>query len=379
MSDKGQISDRNTSPPELEQVLKQLTGGTLCPCNRALINFLENSPDPVLLFDGNPELIGRNERAVELWDGVENFIPPRLLKEVAKVESSGESFHEEKKDRLIAIEASNGRRYFLPTVFPLIDAPAEPENGKNESIIACVLKDETIWERSERIRRNLLSSISHELNTPLTSARLALYLLAEQQIGELNSNQQELVERAKQDRDREIVTIQNVLDMIRAEDDLSGTGDTEVFNLHELIEEAINDFESQIRGLALPITRDYASSSPQIEMERETAELVMHQLFVSILKYTGDDAELRIVTSSDDDECSVELTTINGDQEDFPPEDLFSVELASERARRLRCADLGLRVAHEMIAPLGGALSSERFAKSGKLRLRFPHASSITR
>jgi signal transduction histidine kinase len=160
--------------------------------------------------------------------------------------------------------------------------------------------------------------------------------------------------------------------MIRAEDEASDPGTSEVFNLHELIEEAISDFESQIRGLALPITRDYASSSPQIEMERETAELVMHQLFVSILKYTGDEAELQIVTTSEDDECALELTTRNGDQEDFLPEDLFSMELASEGARKLRCADLGLRVAHEMITPFGGALSSERFARSGKLRFRFP-------
>jgi len=372
MPDAYKTSNGGTPPSELEELIKQLTGESSCPGNRALVSFLENSPDPVLLFNNSAELIGRNERATQFWDGADDFIPPQLINEVSKVDTSGHPFHENKKNRLIAIEASGGRRYFLPTVFRLLETASTSENAKNECIIACVLKDETIWERSERIRKNLLSSISHELNTPLTSARLALYLLAEQQIGELNTNQEELVERAKQDLDREIITIQNVLDMIRAEDEGSHADSSEIFNLHELIEETISDFESQIHGLALPVIRDYASSSPQIEIERETAELVMHQLFVSILKYTGDDAELQIVTTAKDDECSLELTTRNGDQEDFLPKDLFSMELASEGAQKLNCADLGLRVAHEMITPFGGALSSERFAKSGRLRFRFP-------
>ena len=44
---------------------------------------------------------------------------------------------------------------------------------------------------------NLVATVSHELKTPLTSVRMALYLLHEKNIGSLNDKQADLVETAR--------------------------------------------------------------------------------------------------------------------------------------------------------------------------------------
>lgn len=356
----------------LEDALLELTGREASAGTHALSTFLENSPDPVVIFNEAGDIIAKNQRAAQLWDGKDDFIPSQLVNEVRKVGASGSLFHGEKKNHLIVIEAHDGRRYFLPTMFRLCENGNRSETALCHRAIACILKDETIWERSERIRKNLFASISHELNTPLTSARLALYLLAEQQIGQLNDNQRDLVDRAKQDLDREIISIQNIIDMIRADGIGQQASETEELNLHELIEETISDFEDQIKAMQLPVKRDYSSASPWILIERDTAKLVMHQLFTSIFKYTGEGAKLTIITVIEDGHCLLELITENDEQVDFPPEDIFTLEMESDRARQLRCADLGLRVAHEMIVPYGGTLNSQREANAGKLHFRFP-------
>jgi signal transduction histidine kinase len=353
-------------------LLPRLIGEDSCPENHALSIYLNHSPDPVILFDERSEVIAKNQRAYELWGGMDNFIPAQLINKVAHVEARGSALHEKKKNRLVAINTCAGRRYFLPTIFRLFDRETLNSEVTYKRVVACILKDETIWERSERIRKNLLSSISHELNTPLTSARLALYLLAEQQIGALNDNQLEMVERAKQDLDREIITIRNVIDMIRLEDIEPEDRESEELNLHELVEEVIGQFETQIESMQLPIRRNYSRASPRVFLSKETAEMVVYQLFASLFKYTGEGASLEIATKINDGHCSLQLITHGAPLEDFLPDDLFTIPMESDRTRKLPCADLGLRVAHEMIVPYGGFISCKRLPKSGKVLFQFP-------
>jgi len=54
----------------------------------------------------------------------------------------------------------------------------------------------------DELKTNLVSTVSHELKTPLTSVRMALHLLLEESIGELNSKQSELLLAARDDSER---------------------------------------------------------------------------------------------------------------------------------------------------------------------------------
>lgn len=167
----------NENPPEsheavsreLSPLLAEFSKSDRSIDHQALFAFFENSPDPILLFNEKAELIAKNQRAIQFWDGTEDFVPPQLISEVHKVEASDSPFHEDKKNRLITIDSRGEQRYFLPTVFPLFDKNTDCTGMRYQRVIACILKDETVWERSERIRQNLLASISHELNTPLTA------------------------------------------------------------------------------------------------------------------------------------------------------------------------------------------------------------------
>ena len=43
--------------------------------------------------------------------------------------------------------------------------------------------------KADDLKTNLVSTVSHELKTPLTSVRMALHLLLEESIGALNAKQ----------------------------------------------------------------------------------------------------------------------------------------------------------------------------------------------
>ena len=100
-------------------------------------------------------------------------------------------------------------RWFLPRTFPI-------RNEKNHVIgSAMMLADVTELRRLDEIKNHLLATAAHELKTPLTSIRMAMHLIAEQRVGDLNERQRGLFAAARDDSDRLHNIVETLLDMDR--------------------------------------------------------------------------------------------------------------------------------------------------------------------
>lgn len=344
------------------------------PAKCAFANFFESSPDPILLFDGSGEIVAKNQRATLFWDGSRQFLPSSVEDEVMEVCGNGTSHVHSGKSEIVEVKTGRGRRFFLPSIFRLLPSPEVERVGeKPYEIIACVMKDETAWMRSETIRNNLLASISHELNTPLTSARVALYLLAEQQIGKLNSNQAEMVDRAKEDLNREIATIRNVLALMRSDSiESDGTSEAAHHDLHAVLDEALIELREQTEALVLTINRFYSDRPPLVRMERETISLIIRQIFSCMLKYVEKGAVIDIVTIADDKDQLLKLVSSDPTLIKALPDNLLSLSMGSSSLRKMRAVDLGLRLAQEILIQHGGEISTKQDPEAATLTLRFP-------
>ena len=106
-------------------------------------------------------------------------ICPRLFAEAIK-------FHIDGQDR-----------YFLPRIVLLARRKKATTFG-----VAVILENVTRMLLLDDVKSNLIATVSHELKTPLTSVRMALYLLHEKTVGPLNDKQTELVSAATEDADR---------------------------------------------------------------------------------------------------------------------------------------------------------------------------------
>ena len=69
----------------------------------------------------------------------------------------------------------------------------------------------------DQVKSNLVATASHELKTPLTSIRLAVHLLLEESVGPLTSKQTELLLDARENSERLLAMINNLLDLARLE------------------------------------------------------------------------------------------------------------------------------------------------------------------
>src|SRR5205085_5345597 len=81
--------------------------------------------------------------------------------------------------------------------------------------VTLVLADVTNLRRLDEMKSGMLSVVSHELKTPLTSIRMAVHLLLEERVGPLTPKQVELLIAARDDSDRLHGIIENLLDLGR--------------------------------------------------------------------------------------------------------------------------------------------------------------------
>ena len=76
-------------------------------------------------------------------------------------------------------------RYFHPEAVPILDRERQPAG------VVMVLQDVTQLRQQDEIKRGMISTVSHQLKTPLTSIRMAVHLLLEEKVGPLTEKQVE--------------------------------------------------------------------------------------------------------------------------------------------------------------------------------------------
>ena len=82
---------------------------------------------------------------------------------------------------------------------------------------AVLLQDVTRLRLLDQMKSNLVATASHELKTPLTSIRLAVHLLFEEAAGPLTPKQTELLQDARENCERLLAMVNNLLDLARLE------------------------------------------------------------------------------------------------------------------------------------------------------------------
>jgi signal transduction histidine kinase len=114
-------------------------------------------------------------------------------------------------DQTISFRLGGEERSYLPQILPIQDPYG------NTLGAAVVFNDVTRFRLLDQIKTDLVSTVSHELKTPLTSVRLALHLLLEETVGPLTPKQTELLLDARDNAERLLKMIEHLLALARLE------------------------------------------------------------------------------------------------------------------------------------------------------------------
>ncbi len=251
------------------------------------------------------------------------------------------------------LDASGQERFFLPQVVPIIDTgtPGGPPVG-----VTLVLADVTNLRRLDEMKSGMLSVVSHELKTPLTSIRMAVHLLLEERVGPLLPRQAELLVAAREDSDRLQQIIENLLDIGRME---AGRAmmDFQPIAPAELIRHSAEPLESGYDDRSVKLVVDAPADLPEVAVDPTRINHVLSNLLTNALKFTGPGGSVQVTATQEGPLVRFDVADTGSG---IPPEYIGRL---FERFYRVpgqgaqSGAGLGLAIAREIVDAHGGQLS----------------------
>ncbi|MDB6094658.1 MAG: integral rane sensor signal transduction histidine kinase [Verrucomicrobia bacterium] len=237
---------------------------------------LTSTPEPVFVVarDGTHEV--RNPAAEQLAMAPEfvHGFPPSLAEPLAHVLETGAHYLPTDYARVVTFRIARQDRHYLPRILAIGDKLTEFKGA------AVILQDVTKFRLLDDAKTNLVGTVSHELKSPLTSLRMAVYLLVEQKIPGLTPTQQDLLETARDDADRLLRILDNLLDLARLEAGASSLDRTSVkiaTLLGEVATEARGFIGPAGQTLDLEIEADLEDESVSVDGAR------IRHVFVNLL------------------------------------------------------------------------------------------------
>jgi two-component system, NtrC family, sensor histidine kinase KinB len=170
-------------------------------------------PDAVFACSADGKINFLNPSAVKLLAGTETRgrLPDAVIPLMERALKGESDYLPTSFDKAIAMRVDDQEKYFLPRVVGMRD-----ENGQIFGAVI-ILQDVTRFRLLDEVKTNLVSTVSHELKTPLTSVRMGLHLLLEERIGSLTRKQTEILLAARDDSERLLRIINDLLDLARLE------------------------------------------------------------------------------------------------------------------------------------------------------------------
>ena len=228
----GQLADAFNKMASKLRLYRQTTADELIHARQATEIVFAALLDPIVIFSADGEIAYQNpaaERLRKKLAGTEATLP--IIPLARRVLGGEGDYLPESFDEAICVRVDDREKFLLPRVIGLQDGGAGA---------VVILHDVTRFRLLDDVKTNLVATVSHELKTPLTSIRMAVYLLLEERVGTLNSKQTELIIAARDDAERLLYLINNLLDLARLE---NGAAVSERRAQHpaELVRHAVSD------------------------------------------------------------------------------------------------------------------------------------------
>jgi two-component system, NtrC family, sensor histidine kinase KinB len=264
---------------------------------------IDSFPEPVLVVDwerrvemANPaarRLFGLPQREsgngpLPVWE------PPDALREpLAAALREQREYVPEGFDKVIVLHQGEEHHSYLPRVLPIRDASATLG-------AAVLLENVTRFRLLDEVKTNMVATVSHELKTPLTSIRLVIHLLLEEQAGPLQPKQLELLIDARDNAERLLTMINNLLDLARLERG-SGQLTLEAESPAALLRAAYEAFLPRARDRGVELVLEKPECPEKVLVDRDRLEHALQNLLDNALAHTPQGGRITLAAEPADD------------------------------------------------------------------------------
>jgi signal transduction histidine kinase len=340
---------------------------------------IDSFPDPVVVLDSEGCVEMANPAARRLLGVVPRsrhdgrpdapWQPPEALRQpVADALQGQRDYLPEGFDRTIVLGAGGRERALLPRILTIRDPYG------NMLGAAVLLQDVTRLRLLDQVKSNLVATASHELKTPLTSIRLAVHLLLEEAVGPLTPKQTELLLDARENSERLLAVVNNLLDLARLEQGWRQL-DVRPEAPGELLEAAAEAARPRAQDKGVEILVEVPPDLPPVAADAARLGNALRNLLDNALTYTDRGGKITLGAAAGPDAVMLSVADTGVG---IPAEFLLHVFEKFFRVpgqSRGSGTGLGLAIVNEIVTAHGGTITCESQPGAGTaFRLTLPVA-----
>ena len=205
--------------------------------------------------------------------------------------------------------------------------------------------------KSERLKTELITNVSHDIKTPLTSIINYVDLLKKEEINNAQIEQYIAVLDKKSQRLKKLIE-----DLVEASKVSSGNVklNMEVINLKELLNQTVGEFEDKLEKKNLKIEMDLPNENVLIKADNRYLYRVIENVFSNISKYALEGSRVYIKLEKQKEEVYLEFKNISKDKLNISAEELMQRFVRGDKSRYTEGSGLGLSIAESLTELQGG-------------------------
>jgi len=254
----------------------------------AVINSLK---DASIGIDKNNVVLFANNQALQLM-GVE--AKDIVGKPADNVSSRNDLFRfllDEKNNIPFKIVVDGRENYFTKEMFEV-----KQDDSKSTVI---VVKNITSFKELDVAKTNFIATVSHELKTPLASSDFSLKLLEDERNGKLSKDQKELVQQLKQDNQRMLRILSELLNMSQVE---AGKIQLEISSVNPttIADAAIKTIHAAAKERNVHCQKNYDEKLPAVHADAEKTSWVLNNFLTNAIKYSSEGGNISVNVRSVD-------------------------------------------------------------------------------
>ncbi|MFL3021865.1 MAG: sensor histidine kinase [Candidatus Poriferisodalaceae bacterium] len=317
----------------------------------------------VVVVDGDGNEVARNEVATRYQDARHSeALVERALVETLELAQLGDSI-----DRIVEFSGPPERT---------VKVRGRPLMRERQQIAAvAIVEDLTESARLDKVRRDFVANLSHELRTPVG----AIALLCDTLVGEETTEVRErLAKRISSETERVGHIIDDLFELSRVE--LDGDLRKEKGDIGALVQEVVDQHEPMSNSSAVHVSYDRPKNAVNVTMNSGQISRAVGNLVDNAIKYSGPGGSVAIAVKEFDDKVDVEVTDngIGVPRGEFDRifERFYRVDKA--RSRATGGTGLGLSIVRHVIANHGGEVLVESNEGEGSVfTLRIPKETDL--
>jgi signal transduction histidine kinase len=216
-----------------------------------------------------------------------------------------------------------------------------------------VLKNITSFKELDVAKTNFIATISHELKTPLASSDFGLKLLQDNRVGDLTKEQKELVQQLKNDNQRMLKILSELLNMSQVE---AGKIQLNIQSVspYQIIENSLNATVGSSKEKAVHTEQKIEPGLPNIVADPDKTGWVLNNFLTNAIRYSPDGGTVIVSAIKTNNQISFSVTDHGPGIEQVYIDRIFERYFQIPGRSDRKGSGIGLAICKEFIEAMGG-------------------------